>query len=236
MMKRSLWIGLMVAACSAGWVAGCGDDDQGGDEDENEAGSGGSGSGSSGSGGSNTGTGTSGSGASGSGASGSGAGTGAGGASPDNPAECPATAPADDDACTMDGLECAYGTTECDCQGSFQDPSMMSWDCSMMGGGGEMQMCPATEPTNGGECTPGRGDCMFGTRICDCIRDSNTWACWDPADCPATPPENESPCDVVGMECEYGGGGGPGGDDCDCEESGWDCGGGDFGGDEDAGV
>jgi hypothetical protein len=238
-MKRSLWIGLMVVACSAGWVAGCGDDDQGGDEDENEAGSGGSGSGRSGSGGSNTGTGTSGSGASGSGACGSGAsGSGAGGASPDNPAECPASAPAEDDSCTMDGLECAYGTTECQCEGSFQDPTMMAWDCSTMGGGGEMQMCPATEPANGDECTPGRGDCMFGTRICDCIRDSNMWACWDPADCPATPPENESPCDVVGMECEYGGGGGPGGggDDCDCEESGWDCGGGDFGGDEDAGT
>ena len=138
----------------------------------------------------------------------------------------------------MDGLECSYGNTDCDCEAPDDDPTMLAWDCGT-GGGGMMQMCPATEPTNGAACTEGRGDCEFGTRICDCTDD--VWACWDPADCPAAPPTNGTACDPVGMECEYdddgGGQGQGGGDDCDCEDTGWDCG--DIGEpdeEEDAGV
>jgi hypothetical protein len=80
-----------------------------------------------------------------------------------------------------------------------------------------MQVCPATEPANGSACMSGRGDCEFGARVCDCNDD--VWACWDPSDCPAAVPAPDSACPVVGMECPYGGGG----DECDCEDSGWDC-------------
>ena len=87
------------------------------------------------------------------------------------------------------------------------------------GGAGRMgaMMCPATEPAGGGTCTPGRGDCMFGTRVCDCPNDTMTWSCWDPEDCPDTAPADMSACTTVGMQCEYGRGG------CDCETGGWDC-------------
>lgn len=230
-MKRNVWLGLLVLACTVG-VGACGDDDD--SNDDSEGGSGGTG---------RAGTGTAlsgrgGSGGIGTGASGSGSGSGgAGGASPNNPAGCPATAPAQDGACTMEGLSCSYGTTECDCDPVQGDDTMTAWDCNTTTGGMMMQMCPATEPTNGGTCTPGRGDCEFGARICDCLRDGETWACWDPADCPAMPPADGSTCPLVGMECEYdNGGGGPrGGGGCDCEDTGWDCGG-DFGGQEDGGV
>ena len=106
------------------------------------------------------------------------------------------------------------------------------WSCRTMGGNQQQQgqMCPTAEPTNGSACTPGRGNCMFGTRVCDCDNDTDAWACWDPADCPATRPAEQAACDVVGMACEYGGQGGPGqggnnNDDCDCTATGWDCGG-----------
>jgi hypothetical protein len=235
-MNGRWWMSLMVAAAVAGFGAACGDDDSSGDDEGPEAGSSagrsGSGTGTSGSGGrggtSGTGTGTSGTG-------------GSGGASPDNPEACPAAAPTQDGSCTMDGLECNYGTTDCDCEAPDDDPMMLAWDCNT-GGGGMMQMCPATEPTNGGTCTGGRGDCEFGARICDC-NDDDVWACWDPADCPAAPPMNGSACDPVGMECEYDDGGGQGqgqgqggGDDCECEDTGWDCGDQDEPDEEDAGV
>jgi hypothetical protein len=231
-MNRRWWMSLIVVGCVAGFGAGCGDDDSGGDDDGaagSSAGRSGSNSGASGNGGtSGTGTGTSGSSASGS-----------GGASPDNPEACPATAPTPDGSCTMDGLECEYGTTDCECEAPEDDATMLAWDCNT-GGGGMMQMCPATEPTSGGTCTGGRGDCEFGARICDC-NDDDVWACWDPADCPAAPPTNGSACDPVGMECEYDDGGGQGqgqggGDDCDCEDTGWDCGDQDEPDEEDAGV
>jgi hypothetical protein len=139
-----------------------------------------------------------------------------------NPAGCPASAPSDGDACTMADLMCDYGMTDCMCETG--NGGATEWNCSM--GGGMMQMCPATEPANGGMCVTGRGDCEFGTRICDCINDTDTWACWDPADCPANPPAEDSACPLVGMECPYGSGGGQGGgDECDCETTGWDCGG-----------
>jgi hypothetical protein len=81
------------------------------------------------------------------------------------------------------------------------------------------QMCPMTEPMNGATCTPARGSCTFGTRTCDCISDTSTWACWAPSDCPTTVPAEQSMCPVVGMSCELGMG-----DDCECEATGWDCG------------
>jgi hypothetical protein len=85
-------------------------------------------------------------------------------------------------------------------------------------GGNEMQVCPAAQPTNGGACEPGRGDCEFGDNICDCLRESDTWVCWNPAtDCPATAPADESACTLVGVECEYDNG------DCECEDDGWSC-------------
>jgi hypothetical protein len=129
----------------------------------------------------------------------------------------------------MANLACRYGMMTCDCDTAQAGGMDMTWQCR--GGGGMMQVCPASEPTNGTACTNGRGDCPFGARVCDCNNDM--WACWDPADCPTLPPADGSACDLVGMECPYDMGGNNG--DCDCEDTGWDCRG-NFQGEEDGGV
>src|SRR5688572_18378575 len=112
-MNQRVWIGLLVAACALGTSA-CSSGNDASEDDDSSGGTGGAagtGLGRSGTGGgSGTSVGTSGTG--GSGASGSGGSSGSAGASPTNPAECPGSAPAEDAACMMDGLECAYGMTE----------------------------------------------------------------------------------------------------------------------------
>jgi hypothetical protein len=91
------------------------------------------------------------------------------------------------------------------------------------GGGGRMgatrMTCPMEEPANASACEPGRGNCMFGTRVCDCPSDTSTWVCWDPADCGTTVPAEQAACPVVGMTCSYGRDA-----NCECSANGWDCG------------
>lgn len=87
------------------------------------------------------------------------------------------------------------------------------------------QMCPMTEPSAGETCMAAGGNCMFGTRICDCITPGDTWACWDPSECPTSVPAEQSSCPVVGMTCRVAGSTmGPGGNNCSCTATGWDCG------------
>lgn len=81
------------------------------------------------------------------------------------------------------------------------------------------QMCPMTEAEATGSCTPARGTCTFDTRVCDCIRDTMTWACWSPADCPTDTPAEQSSCSVVGMTCSP-----MPRMTCTCTAQGWDCG------------
>ncbi len=90
------------------------------------------------------------------------------------------------------------------------------------------QVCPTAEPANGDTCQPARGDCMFGAKVCDCINDTSTWVCWDPAtDCPTMRPAEQAACPVVGIECELPEAAQVPGrnDDCECTAMGWDCGG-----------
>ena len=87
------------------------------------------------------------------------------------------------------------------------------------GRGSTMQMCPMAEPANGESCVNGRGTCMFGTRVCDCLSGSNTWACWAPSDCPTSAPPEQSMCPVVGMSCGLAMN-----QECECEANGWNCG------------
>jgi hypothetical protein len=97
------------------------------------------------------------------------------------------------------------------------------------GGASTAQVCPSAEPASGEACVSGRGDCMFGTKICDCPNDTSAWICWDPTtDCPATQPAERAACSIVGSQCEYAqpqGSGQGGSDDCECTDVGWDCGG-----------
>jgi hypothetical protein len=210
MMNARMCSALLIAALAVGPATACGDDDDSaGSAGDGAAGSGGTG-GATNSGSSN---GTGGSGSTGSGSGGS-------GTMAMNPADCPTQAPADNSACTA-AMECTYGTMACTCEAG-RDAGASEWNCRRGG-----VVCPATEPATGSACTPSRGDCTFGAKTCDCLNDSSTWVCWDPAtDCPTTQPAEQSACPVVGIQCDLEGQGqGRRGNDCECTENGWDCGG-----------
>jgi hypothetical protein len=81
------------------------------------------------------------------------------------------------------------------------------------------QTCPMTEAEATGSCTPARGTCTFGERVCDCDGTAMTWACWSPGDCPTSVPAEQSSCGVVGMTCSP-----TRGANCRCTSTGWDCG------------
>lgn len=84
---------------------------------------------------------------------------------------------------------------------------------------GNSQMCPMTEAEATGSCTPARGNCPYGDRVCDCISDTMSWACWALSDCPTTVPAEQSECSVLGMSCSPARG-----ENCRCTAEGWDCG------------
>jgi hypothetical protein len=135
-----------------------------------------------------------------------------------NPANCPAAAPAEQEACDAVGMECPYESTleelDCECTAT-------GWDCGR-------QACPASVPAVGEACEGGDGVCTFGAQTCDCQR--RAWVCWDPATCPAAP-AHAAACTIEGMLCPYTGG------ECECEDAAWSC---DSelrpGGDTDAGI
>jgi hypothetical protein len=89
------------------------------------------------------------------------------------------------------------------------------------------QVCPAAQPANATACTPGRGDCDYGTTVtCDCPDQSKVWQCLDTKDCPAAAPAERAACTSVGLECEYRMAGAPRQDatECECAANGWNCG------------
>ena len=142
---------------------------------------------------------------------------GAGSRAPET-AMCPEERPMEGETCKERGQVCEYEQGDCTCNaasmGAFGE---IAWDCPA---NFRAQMCPAQAPEPGSRCMTVFGECPYGSdKICDCADETNTWSCWNPADCPMMPPENMSACDPVGMECEY--------DetmmDCDCTTEGWDC-------------
>jgi hypothetical protein len=87
------------------------------------------------------------------------------------------------------------------------------------------QDCPATRPSNGSACVPGRGECTLGAATCDCLDDSSKWVCWEPSDCPSAAPAEAAACNLVGIACSYReGDAGRAELDCSCTAAGWDCG------------
>jgi len=143
---------------------------------------------------------------------------GAGGSRAAEPAMCPVDRPMNGATCPERGLTCPFEGGDCTCEtdsmGAF---GAIAWDCPV---NLRAQMCPMAEPEAGSACTTIFGECEYGdSKVCDCADETDTWACWNPADCPAAAPANMSSCEVVGMECEYE-------DtmtDCDCTPEGWDC-------------
>ena len=118
--------------------------------------------------------------------------------------DCPTTVPAEQSACSVVGMSCSPARGDnCTC-------TAQGWNCGN-------QVCPPEEPTSGGACQEGDGECSYGSRTCECEND--VWVCWDPAtDCPTAPPADQSTCSLVGVSCEYEGG------SCSCRGSGWRCG------------
>lgn len=87
------------------------------------------------------------------------------------------------------------------------------------------QECPATRPSNGSACVPGRGECTIGAATCDCLDDTNKWVCWEPSDCPSAAPAEAAACTLVGIACSYrAADAGRDELDCECSATGWDCG------------
>ena len=104
---------------------------------------------------------------------GSGNSGGLGGLGGGNGEDCPATQPADDAACTVEGFPrptCTYGDQECQC--SFgQDPV---WQCAPAEGNPEE--CPAEAPTDGDACTGTGTFCQYTDGNCACFQDA--WTCF----------------------------------------------------------
>lgn len=105
-----------------------------------------------------------------------------------NPAACPATAPANATACTLTGNQttCTYTGMRCACArtsgGGGQRPGGMAgatassnreWECVAT------PVCPATKPTVGEACTPGQGlTCPYsGMGSCSCSNRTSKWTC-----------------------------------------------------------
>lgn len=119
------------------------------------------------------------------GRSGAGTGSTSGGATgfPNNPA-CPAAAPADASACTLNGGQttCEYSGMSCRCAraggGMFPGgtaggaAAMREWECTAT------LVCPATKPSAGAACTPAPGSCRYaGMGSCSCSAQSSQWSC-----------------------------------------------------------
>jgi hypothetical protein len=125
------------------------------------------------------------------------------------PSDCPSSAPAEQSACSVVGMECEIagpdggrGGLDCECTAT-------GWDCGR-------QLCPASEPAAGGACEGGDGTCGFANgRICDCR--SRQWVCWNQSDCPASSPPAGGACPVQRMLCDYASG------ECECGMQGWQC-------------
>jgi len=145
---------------------------------------------------------------------------------------CPKSPPAGNDSCSVDNLECEYGSdprwtcnTLFRCSrgvwesGNTTDPSCPTQPNS--------SQCPATQPF--GTCT-NEPACRYGNTWCACTflggpwnvdaGANKKWICaqHDP-DCPAVRPQIGSPCATPKLSCDYGVCGVPSGSAVRCDEN-----------------
>src|SRR5512145_2855046 len=131
-------------------------------------------------------------------------------------ADCPATAPANADACDLNSMSCAYGAVQCVCARNS------GWNCATP--------CPATKPTASGEaCTrDARNTCRYGedgalinfggTAVTTCACANGALSCFGATDCPADPPTSSAACTMLTLSCQYDG------RQCNCGTDGvWAC-------------
>ena len=135
----------------------------------------------------------------------------------DRPYPCPNYEPTAGAQCSTNELSCGYGDGACVC---LRDPSgnfgQLVWTCNF---GAATQGCPDSEPHTGASCTTlfGAPECEYTARLCHCASEAQTWACWNPSDCPRREPDEAAECQLIGMTCEYS--------DvrCECFPDGWRC-------------
>jgi hypothetical protein len=135
------------------------------------------------------------------------------------PYPCPEKPPRFGDVCSTRDLSCEYdeGTCLCttDALGMF---GALAWNCPFEP---EVDRCPVTQPQAGSPCASllGASGCGYGRRVaCSCSSEMQTWACWDPDECPKDKPAEDSECgEPIGKSCFYSAAA------CECASTGWRC-------------
>ena len=131
-------------------------------------------------------------------------------------AECPSSVPTTGDSCTVDGLECEYGTSDllfCNtlarCTGgSFNVTGPEEACANELDAGGT---CPTSRDQieAGSSCPTFSQVCEYAEGSCGCGfvgHVSDQWVCDTPAGsgCPAPRPKLGSVCSSNGLACNYG--------------------------------
>ncbi|MFZ5894842.1 MAG: hypothetical protein ACOY0T_27525 [Myxococcota bacterium] len=130
--------------------------------------------------------------------------------------DCPAAAPANAEACTFNGMQCAFADLVCSCS------TNNGWTCETP--------CPSGVPSATEACVRATNrTCRYdatgapvtgggGTveTTCSCV--NGTYTCVSQADCPTDVPTNSSACSAVTLNCRYTGA------QCTCATGGtWAC-------------
>jgi hypothetical protein len=134
------------------------------------------------------------------------------------PYPCPPEVPESQSICTTRDLSCTYDPGTCVCNADVTGMfGALAWNCPF---DAPAESCPPTEPQPETACTSllGAPDCSYGRQVaCHCSGEAQTWACWDPANCPKGRPDDAAACDPVGMACRYAA------KSCECYTAGWQC-------------
>jgi hypothetical protein len=111
---------------------------------------------------------------------------------------CPHNAPPVGTKCRgfTPGTGCGVVGGECFCNPAPDGTT--EWQCFA---------CPTTKPSPGSVCSPVNLSCSYGTS-CGCFSDGSStggiWSCNDtPGTCPRDAPAQDSPCNDVGVHCNY---------------------------------
>jgi hypothetical protein len=135
------------------------------------------------------------------------------------PYPCPEKPPRFGDVCSTRALSCEYNEGTCVCTtdalGMF---GALAWNCPFEP---EANRCPVTQPQAGTACASllGASNCGYGRNAsCNCSSEMQTWACWDPDDCPKDRPDDGAECgEPIGKSCVYSAA------TCECGSDGWSC-------------
>lgn len=134
------------------------------------------------------------------------------------PYPCPPQTPTPAAVCTVPDLSCEYSKGVCKCDpdpmGTF---GALAWSCTFSA---PAETCPDAQPEAGAPCSSllDAAACSYGRQLtCHCSGETQSWACWDPADCPRERPDDDDACEAIGMACRYAAA------SCECFSHGWTC-------------